>query len=364
MFCELKSVHHQNPTLFGTGCTCSDPAKNPSSFGVKTMRGNSGVMFVQANGTKTYSSLISFSISAENKSKNPLSCLCSDDIFTEMLEPDRILNDIAKARLIGKIWDGVNDASSNRSVIFEYDEDGTMNESDITSEELATGANMVPNHKYYQVRNVPGTKGMADGAMTAVINIYVKMTFKSGVKVNSVDHTGGYAVYKFSHPVYRGMCLQDGMNSQMQGCHYMHGLYWPIAGATPAYRPYFICAENVDDIPAQQSVSIGDSDIKHGLTKKVSINSSTTSTWAKKADYNASLLCYTNGGASITTGECAYLSFAKTPTTVGIEHVYAVVVGGRSTVNDSSARSVLSSYNLSERNQYSAGRFSIPHLQL
>ena len=368
MFCELKSVYHQELTLFGTGCTCSDPATDAASFGDKTMRGNSGVMYVQANGTKTYSRLMATVRIANglSASEHPTCGLCGNGRygFTEMLEPDRILNDIAKAGLISKIWDGVTAGSTNHSVIFEYAEDGTMYESDFTSEELATGANMVPNHKYYQVRNVPGTKGMANGVMTAVINIYVKMTFNSDVTVNGKNHTGGYAVYKFSHPVYRGMCLQDGMNSQIQGCHYMHGLYWPVAGGVPAYRLKFICAENVDDIPAQQSVSIDDSDIRHGLTKSVSINSSTTLTWAKKADYNASLLCYTQGDGGISTGECAHLSLANTPTTVGNGHVYAVVVGGRTTVDDSSARSVLSSYNLSESNKYFAGRFSIPHLQL
>ena len=364
MFCELKSVYHQSLTSFGCGCTSSDPVNIEASFGDKTMRGNSGVMYVQANGTKTYSSLWSAFISQGNNSNNPISCLCGDDIFTEMLEPDRILNDIAKARLISKIWDGVTADSTNCSVVFEYDENGNMKVSDFTNEELATGANMTPNHKYYQVRSVPNTNGMADGAMTAVINIYVKMTFKDGVKVNNVNHTGGYAVYKFSHPVYRGMCLQDGMNSQIQGCHYVHGLYWSIAGAIPSYRPSFICAENVDDIPAQQSAFIDDSDIQHGLTKKVPINTSTTSTWAKNADYNASLLCYTNGGAGISTGECAHLSFANTPTTVGNVQVYAVIVGGRWTEYDSSARSVLSSYNLSVKDKYFAGRFSIPHLQL
>ena len=55
MFCELKSVYHQSLTSFGTGCTLSDPATDAASFGDKTMRGNSGVMYVQANGTKTYS---------------------------------------------------------------------------------------------------------------------------------------------------------------------------------------------------------------------------------------------------------------------------------------------------------------------
>lgn len=384
MFCELKSVYHQSLTSFGTGCTRSNPATDAASFGDKTMRGNSGVMYVQANGTKTYSPLTT-------------NALCGNEYgFTEMLEPDRILNDIAKAGLISKIWDGVTADSANCSVVFEYDETGNMKVSDFTNEELATGANMVPNHKYYQVRSVPNTKGMADGAMTAVINIYVKMTFKDGTTVNNVDHTGGYAVYKLSHPVYRGMCLQDGMYSQMQGCHYVN---YCIEGTTgengvkeeDKYVTYFKCAENVDDIPAQQAASIEyfgdvnkDLEMERGLTKVVQTHGELTlaqkggyNIWAKKADYNASLLCYTQGGAGISTGECAFLwnngSWGNSDTghttsgnlpTAGRKCVNAVVVGCYSDFDISSARSVDSNNAVSDCVDYFAGRFALPHLQL
>ena len=373
MFCELKSVYHQSLTSFGTGCTFSGTA-DAASFGDKTMRGNSGVMYVQANGTKTYRELADSGICGEH-----------DMGFTEMLEPDRILNDIAKAGLISKIWDGVTDNSANCSVVFEYDEAGNMKVSDFTNEELATGANMVPNHKYYQVRSVPNTKGMADGAMTAVINIYVKLTFKDGIRLFGVYYTGGHAVYKMSHPVYRGMCLQEGMLSQMQGCHYVN---YCIEGTTgengvkeeDKYVTYFKCAENVDDIPAQQAEAIeyfGDVnkelEMERGLTKVVQTHGELTFEqklnyyiWAKKADYNASLLCYTQNGGSESTGECAFLwnSGSKDLPTAGRKCVNAVVVGCRSNIDHSSARSVDSYGAVSFSYDYYAGRFAIPHLQL
>ena len=399
MFCELKSVYHQSLTSFGTGCTISDPAEDAASFGDKTMRGNSGVMYVQANGTKAYSRLMATVRIANglSASENPIGGLCGNTYgFTEMLEPDRILNDIAKAGLISKVWDGVTADSANCSVVFEYDETGNMKVSDFTNEELATGANMVPNHKYYQVRSVPKTKGMADGAMTAVINIYVKMTFKDGTTVNNVDHTGGYAVYKLSHPVYRGMCLQDGMFSQMQGCHYVN---YCIEGTTgengvkeeDKYVTYFKCAENVDDIPAQQAASIEyfgdvnkDLEMERGLTKVVQTHGELTLAqkknyyiWAKKADYNASLLCYTQGGASISTGECAFLwNYASWTngdtghtTTNGLPRagrkcVNAVVVGCHSISDGSSARTVVSADAVSHGADSYAGRFALPYLQL
>ena len=381
MFCELKSVYHQKLTLFGTGCTASRLVIMPE-FADKNMLGDSGVMFVQANGTKTYSSL-SQPIIKGGASQLPINNLSNDNTFTEMLEPDRILNDIAKAGLISKIWDGVTADSANCSVVFEYDEAGNMKVSDFTYEELATGANMVPNHKYYQVRNVPNTKGMTDGVMTAVINIYVKMTFKDGTKVNNVDHTGGYAVYKLSHPVYRGMCLMDGVFSQMQGCHYVN---YCIEGGK--YVTYFKCAENVDDIPAQQAASIkyfGDInkvlEMERGLTKVVQTHGELTREqkknyyiWAKKADYNASLLCYTQGDAGISTGECAHLwndaSYGNGDTIwgslprAGRKCVNAVVVGCDSSEGRPSARTVDSSHAVSDSVKNFAGRFALPHLQL
>ena len=400
MFCELKSVYHQSLTSFGTGCTKSDPATDAASFGDKTMRGNSGVMYVQANGTKTYSRLMATVRIANglSASEHPTCGLCGRALytFTEMLEPDRILNDIAKAGLISKIWDGVTADSANCSVVFEYDEAGNMKVSDFTNEELATGANMVPNHKYYQVRSVPNTKGMADGAMTAVINIYVKMTFKDGTTVNGVDYTGGYAVYKMSHPVYRGMCLQDGVFSQMQGCHYVN---YCIEGTTgengvkeeDKYVTYFKCAENVDDIPAQQAASIEyfgdvnkDLEMERGLTKVVQTHGELTlvqkidyNVWAKKADYNASLLCYTQAGGSSSTGECAHLwndaslengdighTISGSLPRAGRKCVNAVVVGCYSSDDYSSARTVASNAAVSRSADHYAGRFALPHLQL
>ena len=404
MFCELKSVYHQSLTSFGTGCTISDPATDAASFGDKTMRGNSGVMYVQANGTKAYSRLMATVRIANglSASENPIGGLCGNTYgFTEMLEPDRILNDIAKAGLISKIWDGVTTDSVNCSVVFEYDEDGNMKVSDFTNEELATGANMVPNHKYYQVRSVPNTKGMADGAMTAVINIYVKMTFKDGTTVDGVNHTGGYAVYKFSHPVYRGMCLMDGMSSNMQGCHYVNYCIGGTDESNYKYVTYFKCAENVDDIPAQQSESIEyfgdvnkDLEIERGLTKVVQTHGELTLEqksnyfiWAKKADYNASLLCYTQGNAvistdgilttGISTGECALLinNGSQSPNgdtghtttnglpTAGRKCVNAVVVGCGLESFASSARTVYAETAMDISSLGYAGCFSIPHLQ-
>lgn len=400
MFCELKSVYHQSLSSFGCGSTLSSPATDANSFGDKTMRGNSGVMYVTAEGTKTYSRLMTTITIANGSSStnHPIGGLVGSSWygFTEMLEPDRILNDIAKAGLINKIWDGVTADSQNASVVFEYGDDGVMKVSDFTNEELATGANMTPNHKYYQVRSVPNVMGMSDGAMTAVINIYVKMTFKDGTTVDGVDHTGGYAVYKMSHPVYRGMCLQDGMFKQMQGCHYVNYCYEGATGEdgnkeADKYVTYFKCAENFDDLPAQETASIeyfGDVDkglaMERGLTKVVQTHGELTLAqktsyyiWAKKADYNASLMCYTQGGAGISTGECAFLwnggSWANGDTghtttndlpTAGRKCVNASVLGCVASYDGSSARAVSRYRAVSHSGDAYAGAFALPCLSL
>ena len=395
MFCELKSVYHQSLTSFGTGCT----NLGGSIKYFNQMSAYSGIMYVTKDGTKRYGNLTrSITIAnGSDSSNNPIEGLVGSSIygFTEMLEPDRILNDIAKAGLINKIWDGVTADSQNASVVFEYDDEGNMKVSDFTNEELSTGAHMTPNHKYYQVRSVPNVMGMSDGAMTAVINIYVKMTFKDGTTVNNVNYTGGYVVYKMSHPVYRGMCLMDGMFKQMQGGHYVNYCYEGATGEdgnkeADKYVTYFKCAENVDDLPAQEAASIeyfGDVDkdlaMERGLTKVVQTREKltlsqkrATTSWAKKADYNASLMCYTQDGAGISTGECAFLlnnaswSNGDTNTTdeglptAGRKCVNAFSLGCYSMWTYVSARTVDSNLSVNDSTDFLAGAFAIPHLSL
>ena len=391
MFCELKSVYHQDIKSFGTGCTGSIPPyigvipipmDGYSYVEIRDYGGDYHQVSLSTNDYEiiygvTPSSIITYG-------------LCGDYAITEMLEPIRVLNDIAKAKLINRIWDGVSNDYLANKVAFEYDEDGNIKESN-----NVTFGSMVPNHKYYYVRNVPGIKGMADGVMTAVVNIYIKMTFKDGVKLKKISTNetsvldGGYAIYRFSHPVYRGMCLLDGLSCLSQGCHYVN---YGIEGATgedgvkaeDKYVTYFKCAENVDDIPAQQAKSIEyygninkDLEMERGLTKVVQItNDIINNTWMKKADYNASLLCYTQGGAGISTGECAVLhsdgSWGNEDTetkpgglpVAGRKCVNAVIIGCGLTGNGVSARTVEASNAVSQKHVMLTGYFSIPHLQI
>ena len=390
MFCELKSVYHQDIKSFGRGCTGSLP---DNAHFTNQMGGYSAAGIFRSNGFGKYLALGSSDYritSGKDATQILLAGLCGDYSITEMLEPIRVLNDIAKVGLISKIWDGVDNRSDNKDVVFEYDEDGNMKVTAVFP------ANMVPNHKYYYVRNVPGIKGMADGVMTAVVNILVRMTFKDGVRaedlLNNISYSldGGYAIYKFSHPVYRGMCLQDGLSLQLQGCHYVNTCIKGPDAISPVYVGYFKCAENVDDIPAQQARSIeyyGDVnkelEMERGLTKVVQTRGEFTledgdySIWAKKADYNASLLCYTQGGGSISTCECAVLHYSgswgnedtgtngdSSLPAVGRKCVNAVIINCGLTGKGMSVRTVEASNAVTSRSIIVNGCFSIPHLQL
>ena len=124
--------------------------------------------------------------------------------------------------------------------------------------------------------------------------------------------------------------------------------------------------------------------MERGLTKVVQTHDELTRDdkilyhqWEKKADYNASLLCYTQGGARISTGECAFLwngnSLANGDTghtttnglpTAGRKCVNAVVVGCYSHNGNSSARTVHGDSAVSHSRDFFAGRFALPYLQL
>lgn len=394
MFFELKSLYHQGLDSFGCGCTLSSPADSQASFGDNTMRGNSGVMYVKSDGGKTFSRLMS-TITIKNgssSSTHPVGGLCGTDYYgyTEMLEPQRILSDIAKAGLINKIWKATEIDAPNKSVVFEYDEDGNMIVSAFTNEELATGANMTPNKKYFQVRNVPNVDGMDKGSMTAVVNIYVKLTFKAGTTVNNVDHTGGYAVYKLSHPVYKGLSLQDGMFIQMQGCHYVNYNMNGKEGFENGDYAKFICAESFEDIPPQEKASIEyfgpvdkELEMERGLNKQIWSHGCLTraqkrsySGWAGKDDYNMSLFCVLDHTGSINTKECQYhwnyASWSNGDSgadnyrlpAANRKCVNAVVVGCYSNYGTASARTTSGDNAVSGSGDVYAGRFALPRLTL
>ena len=380
MFLELKSVYHQDKASFGCGCTISDTVTS-ATFGDSAMSGNSGVMCkVNTTGT-TETKYFGLVNSGSINNTNPVGSLVGGSWygFTEMLEPIRILSDVAKAGLVSKIWDGVTSSSANQSVVFTYDDNGNMVVSSLTNENLAEGTNMTANKKYYQIRNVPNCMGMSDGAMTAVVNIFVKMTFKAGISVSGASTTtksGDYAVYKFSHPVYRGMCILDGMFKQMQGCHIVK----ENSGGT--YTNRFIYADSYEDIPAQSAESIiyygniaDTTPMEQGLNNSVIASQGIADFWAMDANYNASLFCYCNSGGGISSCESAYTwrdycwgnadssSTGNLPSS-GRKCVNASVLGCGADVANASVRALVSSVAVRVSYDRYAGAFALPELVL
>ena len=379
MFLELKSVCHQDKASFGCGCTMSEVVTS-ATFGDSAMSGNSGVMCKVGSETKY------FGLMGGNYINNtyPVGSLVGGSWygFTEMLEPIRILSDVAKAGLVSKIWDGVTSSSANQSVVFTYDDNGNMVVSSLTNKNLAEGTNMTANKKYYQIRNVPNCMGMSDGAMTAVVNIFVKMTFKAGISVSGASTTtksGDYAVYKFSHPVYRGMCILDGMFKQMQGCHIVK----ENSGGT--YTNRFIYADSYEDIPAQSAESIiyygniaDTTPMEQGLNNSVIASQGNSDFWVMDANYNASLFCYCNTGGGISSCESAFTwrsacwgngdtsGTAETNSLPkdGRKCVNASVLGCRANLADASVRTLASHSAVSVSYDAYAGAFALPELVL
>ena len=379
MFLELKSVYHQDKASFGCGCTISEVVTS-TTFGDLAMSGNSGVMCKVGSETKYFGLTNSGSIN----NTNPVGSLVGSSWygFTEMLEPIRILSDVAKAGLVSKIWDGVTSSSANKSVVFTYDDNGNMVVSSLTNTNLAAGTSMTANKKYYQIRNVPNCMGMSDGAMTAVVNIFVKMTFKEGISVSGASTTtksGDYAVYKFSHPVYRGMCILDGMFKQMQGCHIVK----ENSGGT--YTNRFIYADSYEDIPAQSAESIiyygniaDTTPMEQGLNNSVVASQGNAEFWVMDANYNASLFCYCNSGGGISTYESAFTwrdycwgngDTSGTAETNGLPKdgrkcVNASLLGCTAWLGHASARPLYSRDAVSSSNVDYAGAFALPELVL
>ena len=129
MFLENKSLYHQALDDFGCGSTMSSIV-TASNFCTDSMNGNSGVKIVSKEGNASYAGLMT---SNGLNGHYPLTSLVGDIYygFTEMLETQRLLNDIAKAGLVNKIWKQKGD-DSNKSVIFEYNTEGKIIVSDKT----------------------------------------------------------------------------------------------------------------------------------------------------------------------------------------------------------------------------------------
>ena len=312
MFLELGTMNFEADNLFGKGCTCYYPS-DTNWFNAEGSDGVSGLKRVTSGGT-----LVGYGRCMEDTNqkntlgmKNPIQALVGNGYydFTESLESIRIMDAIVKTNLVDQI-------APNK--LFTYDADGNAVAAD-DNVDVTTGANMVPNKKYFTVRNVPNCQGLADGVMTAVVNIFVKLTMK--------DDSGDSVIWKFSHPVYRGLELFSGMFTQLEGIHWVQGNTYD--GSTNTGWQEFYYASSCDDLDylsgctmavdnslnsnaatSAQTLSFGLGDniplMLSGLTKGY-YTSGNPYGWATATNYNQSLYAHTSFGGGASTYECAWM---------------------------------------------------------
>lgn len=298
MYLEIGSMNFTEYNLFGKGCT-NYTSNDANWFNAEGSDGVSGLKYVTSNGT-SYPPLTYFidGLVGEN--------FCD---FTESLESIRIMDAIVKANLVDQI-------APNK--LFTYDSNGNAVAAN-SNVDVTTGANMVPNKKYFTVRNVPNCQGLADGVMTAVVNIFFKLTMNNS--------SGDSVIWKFSHPVYRGLELFSGMFTQLEGIYWVMGNTYDGSTNTSWQEFYYAnscddldylsgCSRDIDDTMSSnpstsaQTLSCGLGDniplMISGLTKGY-YTSGNPDGWAKATNYNLSLYAHTAFGGGETTYECGYM---------------------------------------------------------
>ena len=302
MYLELGTLDISDPKNFGYGCTAT--AADASSFADNALSGVSGVKIIQSNGTASYASInaASMQIGSGGTAVANYDGICGNDHygFLTCLEPQRILSNVAKAGLTGQI--------GNFSAVFT-----NMGSSVVTngSINLFTGAGMTSGVKYIQIRNVPNCQGMADGVMTAVVNIYIKLDIVDGVYLagGKTSLNGGKAIFKFSCPVYRGYSFFKGMFKQLEGAYYRQTY---LDGTEE--KNMFYSADSFVDVPViRGNIVWNSSDNKqaelNGMLRglKYRFTTNRDSGWIQNAEYNASLFAYSSVGGGQHSYECAFV---------------------------------------------------------
>lgn len=299
MYLEMGTLDFTDVARGGYGCT--NTAAGAGNFADDGVSGISGVKIIKSGDNDRYLGLWGQLHLTSGAGNTPVLNGIEGAYysFTEMMEAQRVLDKIVAANLTGHITPAGN--SGTTPTVF------TSGGATIaTGVDLATGEGMVAGQKYYTVRNMPNCQGLDDGVMTAVVNIYVKLEISDGVcDTADNDLTGAVAIFKFSHPVYRGKDMMSGMFQQLEGIHYT---YYNNNG-TKKQRLY--AAENVDDIPVIHSndTIYGDIGTQFNPLKGLKLVKDEFSGggWCSDADYDAGIFAQTDwSGAGQHTKECGY----------------------------------------------------------
>ena len=361
MYLEMGTLDFTDPSRAGYGCT--NTAANARNFADTGVSGISGMKLIKSGGAESYYGMWGQVRTASGQANTQWIGGIAGSAwysFTEMLEAQRVLDKIAAANLVGYITPAGN--TTDTPTVF------TSGGSTIaTGVNLSTGEGMVAGQKYYTVRNMPNCQGMADGVMTAVVNIYVKLDVADGVcDTSDNDLTGATAIWKFSHPVYRGKDMMSGMFQQLEG------VYYTLYNSNGTYLQRLYASETADDIPVITSTAgntiygdIGTAfDPIQGL--KLVKDAFTGGGWGSDADYDTTIFGMTEwSGAGQHTKECGfdwlgmcYGQGDNNKPAVGKECVCASVAGCYANVG-SAGRTLLAHYAATSGNDAFAGGFAL-----
>ena len=270
MYLELGTLDATHNELFGRGCTNGTPSL--SDWYNDQYEGGGGCMYTG----NTFGSFWNNTVTSYN--------------FAEMLEAQRIMDGITKAGFANQI--GANK-------LYTYDVSGnviSVTDTDPSTWERSSG--MTVDKKYFTVKSVPGCKGLSDGVMTGIVNIYVKGTDR---------------IRKYSHPIYRGLDLFSGFFTQLEGINHVvfnntgsngapsKQMIYAAQHYTDIKFPY--TSATYDDYVASTASTIP---ILSGLTLVADNLPANSQGYAKETDYNGSLFACNTVGASLHTYECGH----------------------------------------------------------
>lgn len=364
MYAECGTLNTTALNVMGVGCTMQEPV-NDSTWNDETISANSGVKFVDSKGSASgYAGFMSQSLKkgADGTAKYNLEGISGGNYysFTKNGEALSVLDGITKANLQSKI--GVN------SNVFYFNGDGDIEYSSDGSVNLTTGAGMTANKRYYVVRNVPNCQGIAEGVLTAVVNCYVKLNIADGIYKDTTDMTGGFAIFKFSHAIYRGMSVpMDGLFKQLCGAHYLSGK------KDGAYYDKFYYASKIEDVqPLTDDTIYGTAGTKFNILKGLEnvLAVPGVGGWVSKSNYNSSLFCFSELKGNSHTHEVCFTwndhhmyGVADNPAD-GYEGVKALAVGCAANGGVASARTANCDHASSNSSINYAGAFAVPQLKL
>nr|DAJ08428.1 MAG TPA: hypothetical protein [Caudoviricetes sp.] len=364
MYTECGTLNTTDLYSMGVGCTMQEAADD-STWNNERIAANSGIKYFAVDGSVTFGGIMQQHLKqgANGSAQWTAAAFVGSSSygFTKNGEVLSLLDGITKAGLQASVGSSAN--------IFYYDDNNNVVCSSDGSINLTTGEGMVANRRYYVVRNVPNCEGITEGVMTAVANCYVKMNVSDNVFVNSTDLTGGYAILKFSHSIYRAMSIpMDGLFINLSGAYYLSGQ------TESGFYAKFYCADKWQDVaPLTNDTCYGDIGTKFnilkGLSKKIDVPGE--SGWVSKADYSQSLFCFKAFDAGSHSYEVNYTwnkhylwGNSDDKPKLGKEGVKAFSAGCSSSYVFASVRTIGGDCVANVGFDYGAGAFAVPQLQL